>query len=302
MKDDIIIHSVMVLAFMALIAQGHADKETDDNKEASDGWNHGGYRPYRGHGGYVSHNYGGYGPGYGGYKSHYGGYRGHKSHYGGYKSGYGGHKSHFGGYGGYKSNYGYGGFGPHYGGGYGGYGYNLGYGYGSPYGGYGSPFIMAGYGHEHEDEEKDQAHKNTEGYSIPEFDYGYVDHYINKIHDYSDSQNDYKTDHLNVKVKWDLQDGKYEYLKNQYGIYPQLQPYYGHAGYGYGGYFGGRYGKPHYGGGYQKQNYGGYGGGYGYGGHKKSHYGGYGGGYGSNHPDQATDSGNQGPIQDEPQE
>merc|ERR1712083_616807 len=196
-------------------------------------------------------------------------------------SGYGGHKSHFGGYGGYKSNYGYGGFGPHYGGGYGGYGYNLGY-------GYGSPFIMAGYGHEHEDEEKDQAHKNTEGYLIPEFDYGYVDHYINKIHDYSDSQNDYKTDHLNVKVKWDLQDGKYEYLKNQYGIYPQLQPYYGHAGYGYGGYFGGRYGKPRYGGGYQKQNY---------------------GGYGSNHPDQASDSDresqsrNQGPqFQDEPQE
>merc|ERR1712083_304261 len=203
-------------------------------------------------------------------------------------SGYGGHKSHFGGYGGYKSNYGYGGFGPHYGGGYGGYGYNLGYGYGSPYGGYGNPFIMAGYGHEHEDEEKDQAHKNTEGYSIPEFDYGYVDHYINKIHDYSDSQNDYKTDHLNVKVKWDSQDGKYEYLKSQYGIYPQVQPHYGYGGYygsGYGGHAYGGYGKPHYGGGYggyQKNYYGGgyggqhkYGGGPGYGGYGGSSYGGY---------------------------
>merc|ERR1711970_300092 len=83
MKDDIIIHSVMFLAFMALIAQGHGSKEGEAKKETSDysGHHGGGYGPSRGYGG-------GYKSGYGGYGSHYGG-------------GYGGHKSHFGGYGGY---------------------------------------------------------------------------------------------------------------------------------------------------------------------------------------------------------
>merc|ERR1711936_642188 len=132
---------------------------------------------------------------------------------------------------------------------------------------------------------KDQATKNTEGYEVPEFDHSYVDNYIHKVHDYVDAGDHYKTDNLQVKVNWNLQDGKHEYLKSQYGIYPQLQPKYGYGGYG----------KPHYGGGYGGYSKGGYaggygggyghGGGYGYGG--KSHYGGgsgYGGGfYGGHH-------------------
>merc|ERR1711922_17778 len=176
---------------------------------------------------------------------------------GGYKTGYGG------GYGGYKTGYG----------GYGGYGYNKGYGYGSPYGGlggyggygglggygsYGGYGALGGYGgshgkHDLEDEEKDQATKNTEGYEVPEFDHTYVDNYIHKVHDYVDAGDHYKTDNLQVKVNWNLQDGKHEYLKAQYGIYPQLQPKYGYGSYysrGYGGYSYGGYGKPHYGGGY----------------------------------------------------
>merc|ERR1711936_669888 len=106
MKDDIIIHSVMFLAFMALIAQGHADQEGEAKKgETSDYSGHrgGGYRPHHGYGGFKSHHgYGGYRPdyGFGGHKSHYGGYGGHKSHYGGYghKHGYG-HGHSYGGYG-----------------------------------------------------------------------------------------------------------------------------------------------------------------------------------------------------------
>merc|ERR1712109_95124 len=178
MKDDIIIHSVMFLTFMALIAQGHGSKDGDVKKDEH-GWG----------GGYKSH--GGYGGGYGGYKSGYGG---------GY-GGYGRHK--FGGYGGYKTGYG---------GGYGGYG-----------GSHGK--------HDLEDEEKDQATKNTEGYEVPEFDHSYVDNYIHKVHDYVDAGDHYKTNNLQVKVNWNLQDGKPEYLKSQYGIYPQLQPKYGYGGY-----------------------------------------------------------------------
>merc|ERR1712002_269345 len=283
MKDDIIIHSVMFLAFMALIAQGHAGQEGEAKKgETSDhSWHHGGgYRPQ--YGGFKSHY------GYGGYRPDYG-YGGHKSHYGGY----GGHKSHYGGFGGYKSNYGHGGYGSLYGGyggygslygGYGGYGHSKGYGYGHPYGiGYGNHVS-----HGHGDENVDQAHKNTESYKVPEFDHSYADNYIHKVHEYADSQDDYKTDNLNVKVRWDLQDGKYGYLKSQYGVYPQVQPHYGYGGYygsGYGGHAYGGYGKPHYGGGYggyQKNYYGGgyggqhkYGGGPGYGGYGGSSYGGY---------------------------
>merc|ERR1712109_184033 len=227
MKDDIIIHSVMFLTFMALIAQGHGSKDGDVKKDEH-GWG----------GGYKSH--GGYGGGYGGYKSGYGG---------GY-GGFGRHK--FGGYGGYKTGYGggyggYGGYGHGYGG-YGGYGYNQGDGYGSPYGGLGG---YGGYGgshgkHDLDDEEKDQATKNTEGYEVPEFDHSYVDNYIHKVHDYVDAGDHYKTDNLQVKVNWNLQDGKHEYLKAQYGIYPQLQPKYGYGGYYGRGYSYGGYGKPHY--------------------------------------------------------
>merc|ERR1712142_1070820 len=281
MKDDIIIHSVMFLAFMALIAQGHGSKEGEAKKETSDysGHHGGGYGPSRGYGGGYKFGYGG------GYKSGYGGFG---PHYGG---GYGGHKSHFGGYGGYKSGYGHGGYGHSYGS-HEGYGHYQGYGYGSPFGGYGgSAYGGSSYGnllggHGGHEDDKDQEHKNTEAYQVPEFDHSYVDGYINKVHDYTDLQDDYKTDTLNVKVNWDLQDGKYGYLKSQYGIYPQLQPHYGygiHHG-GYGGHSYGGYGKSHYGGGYGGRKhygggYGGYGGGYGYGG--KSQYGGasgYGGG------------------------
>merc|ERR1711936_1484033 len=290
MKDDIIIHSVMFLAFMALTAQGHADQEGEAKKGETSGYSGhrgGGYGPHHGYGGFKSHHgYGGYRPDYG-FKSHYGGYGGHKLHFGGY----GGHKSHYGGFGGYKSNYGHGGYGSHHGG-HGGYGHKHGYGYGHPFGGYGASTYGSGYGNHfsigHGDEHKDQAHKNTESYEVPEFDHSYADNYIDKVHDYNDAQDDYKTDNLNVKVKWDSQDGKYEYLKSQYGIYPQEQPNYGYGGHygsGYGGHAYGGYGKPHYGGGYggyQKNYYGGgyggqhkYGGGPGYGGYGGSSYGGY---------------------------
>ena len=62
---------------------------------------------------------------------------------------------------------------------------------------------------------------------VPEFDHSYVDNYIHKVDDYVDAGDHYKTDTLKVKVNWNLQDGKHEYLKAQYGIYPQLQPKYG---------------------------------------------------------------------------
>merc|ERR1711937_1078831 len=110
MKDDIIIHSVMFLTWVALLALGHGSKDGDVKKD-DHGWG-GGYKSHHGYGGYGGHRYGG---GYGGHKLHYGG---------GYGGGYGGYKSGYGGYGGYGHGYG----------GYGGYGYNQGYGYGSPYG------------------------------------------------------------------------------------------------------------------------------------------------------------------------
>ena len=46
---------------------------------------------------------------------------------------------------------------------------------------------------------------------------------MKKIDEYTALQNDYKSDRLTVKVNWDLQDSKYEYLKNQHGIYPQVK-------------------------------------------------------------------------------
>ena len=45
---------------------------------------------------------------------------------------------------------------------------------------------------------------------------------MNRINMYTTAQNQYKTDRLNVKVNWNFQDGKYEYLRNQHGIHPQV--------------------------------------------------------------------------------
>ena len=96
----------------------------------------------------------------------------------------------------------------------------LGYGYGKPtYGGYPTPTPTP----EPEDEVEPVD-------PPPKFDYNaYTTAYFNKIDEYTHAQNDYKTDTLNVKVNWDLQPAGYQYLKSQYGIYPQvhrpLRPY-----------------------------------------------------------------------------
>merc|ERR1711936_1551479 len=89
----------------------------------------------------------------------------------------------------------------------------------------------------------------------PAFDYNaYTTAYFNKIDEYTHAQNDYKTDTLNVKVNWDLQPAGYQYLKSQYGIYPQvhrpLRQYGGYHKPQYGGYQKPQYGykKPHHGG------------------------------------------------------
>ena len=60
---------------------------------------------------------------------------------------------------------------------------------------------------------------------------------MKKIDEYTALQNDYKSDRLTVKVNWDLQDSKYEYLKNQHGIYPQVKAIHRPGPYGssYGG-------------------------------------------------------------------
>merc|ERR1711934_207654 len=160
--------------------------------------------------------------------------------------------------GGYMPQYGGGYQPPSYGGGYGypkpmPYGYNTGYGYGKPtYGDYPTP----------------EPEGEVEPAEPPvEFDYNaYTTAYFNKINEYTHAQNDYKTDTLNVKVNWDLQPAGYQYLKSQYGIYPQvhrpLRPYGGYPRYG--GYSYGGYQPPKYGG-YQKPQYG----------YKKPHHGGH---------------------------
>jgi len=173
--------------------------------------------------------------------------------------------------GGYKPQYGGGYQPPSYGGGYGypkpmPYGYNTGY--GKPtYGGYPTPTPTP---------EPEGEVEPVEPPAV--FDYNaYTTAYFNKINEYTHAQNDYKTDTLNVKANWDLQPAGYQYLKSQYGIYPQvhrpLRPYGApsyprYGGYSYGGYqpptYGG-YEKPRYGG-YQKPQYGGY---------KKPHHGGH---------------------------
>merc|ERR1712113_514192 len=95
-------------------------------------------------------------------------------------------------------------------------GYNKGYGmYGTPpsvYGGYTTSKPPTG------DEPDDQ-----EAPAVSVFDpNSYVNNYINRINMYTTAQNQYKTDRLNVKVNWNFQDGKYEYLRNQHGIHPKF--------------------------------------------------------------------------------
>ena len=65
--------------------------------------------------------------------------------------------------------------------------------------------------------------EDGETQEIPEFDpTGYVTNYMKKLNAYTNLQNKYKTDTLNVKVKWDLQDQRYAYLQSEHGIYPQV--------------------------------------------------------------------------------
>merc|ERR1712166_773038 len=99
-------------------------------------------------------------------------------------------------------------------------------------------------GYKTETEEEEEEEPTTPAPPSP-FDGSYVDAHLKKIDEYTALQNDYKTDRLTVKVNWDLQDSKYEYLKNQHGIYPQVKaihrpgPYgssYGRVPYGGGGY------------------------------------------------------------------
>ena len=82
------------------------------------------------------------------------------------------------------------------------------------YGGYQLPSYGNYGGYPKEDDETRE---------IPEFDpAGYVTNYMKKLNAYTNLQNKYKTDTLNVKVKWDLQDQRYAYLQSEHGIYPQV--------------------------------------------------------------------------------
>merc|ERR1711935_619734 len=128
-----------------------------------------------------------------------------------------------------------------------------------------------GNGYKTETEEEEEEEPTTPVPPSP-FDGSYVDAHLKKIDEYIALQNDYKTDRLTVKVDWDLQDSKYEYLKNQHGIYPQVKaihrpgPYgssYGGATYGGGGYsyqpsYGYEPPKYDHGYGYKPPTYGGY--------------------------------------------
>merc|ERR1712037_67484 len=219
-----------------------------------------------------------YGSGYGqGHQVQYGG--GYGSGYlsqpygGGYGSGYSTQPQPYGGgyqaptYGGYPT--------PSYG------GYQQG-GYGSAYPammgtGSGNPmeYLLAtlnlngyktgsGYKTETEEEEEEEEEPTTPA----PFDGSYVDAHLKKIDEYTALQNDYKSDRLTVKVNWDLQPDKYEYLKNQHGIYPQVKaihrpgPYggvpYGGGGYGYKPSHGYEPPKYDHGYGYKPPTYGGY--------------------------------------------
>merc|ERR1712018_325640 len=133
------------------------------------------------------------------------------------------------------------------------------YGYGQSYGGYQKPkygmykppsyggYQTYGYG-----SYKPPTYGNYGGYQMQDtettdaqtFDPDtYVTSYMDKLKGYNNLQNKYKTDTVNVKVNWDLQDQRYGYLQSEHGIYPQvhhpIRPY-GYGGYsGYGGQYGG---------------------------------------------------------------
>jgi hypothetical protein len=116
--------------------------------------------------------------------------------------------------------------------------------------------------------EEEQEEEPTTPAPIEKFDGSYVDAHLKKIDEYTALQDDYKSDRLTVKVNWDLQDSKYEYLKNQHGIYPQVKqihrpgPYggvpYGGGGYGYQPSYGYEPPKYDHGYGYKPPTYGGY--------------------------------------------
>jgi len=227
---------------------------------------YGGYQPQYGsgygyeppmYGGYEQSSYGGYeAPTYGGYQAPmYGGYE--QSSSGGYEApSYGGYQAPM--YGGYEQSS-YGGYeAPSYG------GYqSMGYG-ASPYGGSGYGSYSLGYGGIATSALYGAYAKNdeTEATDIPstltELKTDYMEEYLKKLEQYTKAQDTYKTDTLNVKVNWDLQDNKHEYLRSEYGINPQVHHPYGHMGYGgqnYGAY-GGYQGNTGYG--YEKSSYGGY--------------------------------------------
>ena len=64
---------------------------------------------------------------------------------------------------------------------------------------------------------------DAETTEIPTFDNtDYIRTYMNKLNAYNTLQNQYKTDTLNVKVNWDLQNDRYAYLQSEHGIYPQV--------------------------------------------------------------------------------
>jgi hypothetical protein len=246
------------------------------------GHGYGGYKKQ-----YDGHSYGGqYGgghQGYGGYQSQYGGAyetQGYQPQYGGgyetqgyqpqYGSGYGYEPPMYGGYeqssyGGYET--------PTYGGyeapTYGGY-QSMGYA-ASPYGGSGYGSYSLGYGGIPTSAlygayaKNDDAESTDIPATLTELKTDYIKEYLEKLDKYTKAQDTYKTDTLNVKVNWDLQDSKHEYLKSEHGINPQVHHPYGHGGMGYGG--------QNYGG-YQSGGYGSYQGNTGYG-YEKSSYGGY---------------------------
>ena len=186
---------------------------------------YGGYgNSYGGHG----NTYGGHGGSYGGYGNTYGG---HGGSHGGYGNTYGGHGGSYGGYGNTYGGHGgsYGGYGNTYGGHVGAYG-----GYGGSYGGYGGGYSK-GYGYPYYPKPYAYGHGyGGYGKKAQKFDKSHVKETLDKLGDYTDTQDDYKTESLRVKVKWDVQDGKYDYLQDRHGIQPQVhtqwgynKPYYG---------------------------------------------------------------------------
>jgi len=62
---------------------------------------------------------------------------------------------------------------------------------------------------------------------------GHIDHTINKVTQYANAQDAYKSQQLNVKVDWDIQPENYGYVSKYYGAIPQTV---GSIYAGYGGY------------------------------------------------------------------